>query len=752
MFKKAIFIEVLLLIGVIIFGLALRVENIQEWSNSKSIVLVDEEPIILNRDGYYFMSLAQDLLDGNYNEINEHRYVPERIERPQPPPLLSSMLAFLKRLLPVSLNWIAVTLPVFLSVSLAIPLFSWGKSLAGSFMGLSAATFAISSNYYIYRTQLGWVDTDCLNLVWPFLIAFFFMNFATKQNKTRYIHLLLGLLASYCFTLWWHTAPALTLLLSAFPLMIGLIFFYRPQKQESIVFGAISGLCIFIGLGYMGWAHLAQEAIKKASTLFGFFTNVAGERSFPIPADLITELQPASLESIAQATVGNTPMLIVALLGFVYLFWTHPKKMIFLAPLALLAVLPFFMGRRFIIYLVPICALGLGFLLQLMWDQRKSINPKSIKWVGGIPFAALGLIVYLNVVSTFKYVYWPVEKAEYISFVSDIAQKTPRDAIVWSWWDHGYTMLYWGQRSTIIDGGNPTGHLLMVTSIPYASSNYRMAANFMNFYVAHGIDGMNRIYSFFPGSKQQSLTFAKKLWMSGPKSSKKLLLENNEQHQMKATHKEILEFLFPANKRPIYLAIDPLLTEVSYWWYWLGTWNFNTLNGHHPVYKGFSQIRNDATNGEILKGSSDFRFSMKKGRLDYQFNGRQLYKFFPHISIVQSNVSKRVLFPNTNSMSIDVLLDTGYANITDREISNSVFQKLLMHRDSPLPYFQPVIQKGLHQLWKVEADNAEIELGAGVAPIRDDYPHVLATDSMNSPQHRKGMAPKASVNNPSSVK
>ena len=61
-------------------------------------------------------------------------------------------------------------------------------------------------------------------------------------------------------------------------------------------------------------------------------------------------------------------------------------------------------------------------------------------------------------------------------------------------------------------------------------------------------------------------------------------------------------------------------------------------------------------------------------------------------------------------MSIDVLLDAGYANITDREISKSVFQKLLMHRDSPLPYFQPVIQKGLHQLWKVEADNAEMEL------------------------------------------
>ena len=55
--------ELLALLAIVILGVWVRVDDMALWRQQAELAFVDGLPLLINLDGYYFLSLARDLLE-----------------------------------------------------------------------------------------------------------------------------------------------------------------------------------------------------------------------------------------------------------------------------------------------------------------------------------------------------------------------------------------------------------------------------------------------------------------------------------------------------------------------------------------------------------------------------------------------------------------------------------------------------------------------------------------------------------------
>ena len=189
-------IKFLSFVLIIMVGLLLRLDSLMDWIEQPDLALYYGEPILTTFDGYYYLTLARDLMEGSYAAVDQMRAVPDSPVRPMPPPLMSILAAAVATLTPLSLNWVAVLMPAFLGVLLAFPMYGFGKHFGGVFMGLSTALISLVSPYYVLRSGLGWFDTDCLLVTLVVSANWFLLKFAVEENLRRYGWLAAGFLTS----------------------------------------------------------------------------------------------------------------------------------------------------------------------------------------------------------------------------------------------------------------------------------------------------------------------------------------------------------------------------------------------------------------------------------------------------------------------------------------------------------------------------------------------------------------------------
>lgn len=152
-----------LLLLVLAVSVFMRVHDYPAWRDNPDVFFFDGQPLLLNGDGYHYLRLARDYRDGHYAPVDELRTTPEHPPRPMPAPLLSVLTAALSAFSPLSLDWAAVSLPVVLSLLLAVPLLMLCRQLCiPPFASLIAVLVALNTHWFITRTRLGAFDTDCL--------------------------------------------------------------------------------------------------------------------------------------------------------------------------------------------------------------------------------------------------------------------------------------------------------------------------------------------------------------------------------------------------------------------------------------------------------------------------------------------------------------------------------------------------------------------------------------------------------------
>jgi dolichyl-diphosphooligosaccharide--protein glycosyltransferase len=346
---------VLAIAAVLAAGWYVRLENINEWDAQPKRFFYQEEPLLINLDGYFYLRLARDLSEDHYDPIDELQHFPNTPSRPFPPPLMSVLASWIHSLTSWSFNWIAVVLPALLGPILALPVYGVARLLGGGIpMRITAALMAVLSVHYAKRTMLGFFDTDCMILTFVMGIIYCFMRFALEP-KRRFLFLFLGLGLYGLLLWWWDQAPVVITVIALPPLILAIVFYVRPSRKQWLVLGG-AGVALALALAVFAegvslpgrfLARIIELHNYLSGTQTGYFPNVRIQ---------IAELRLLSIQDIAAETTGSLFVFTVSMVGAGWLLWSKRHVAGFLLIPAILAIFPFFFGARFLIYLAPITA------------------------------------------------------------------------------------------------------------------------------------------------------------------------------------------------------------------------------------------------------------------------------------------------------------------------------------------------------------------------------------------------------------
>lgn len=698
-------------------GITLRLKPMSYWADNPDIYFVDNEPVFASADGYYYLNIAKELQTGSYSSIDTKRAIPDTISRKSSPPLLPVLLHSFSSLLGTSLSWIGLWLPIILSSCLLFPVYLIGKEYGGKLSGIYSLAIVSTAPIYLSRTRLGWLDTDCLNVVLPFFCTYCFMKFGNENSKYRYLYLSSGFLFFFIFLWWWDMSSTAVIILSLSSLFIALVFDFRPKCTEVFLFYII--LAAFVVAYMIIDSSFFAKFINSLTNYMRYFSKTAG--MFPnIGVSIVEQQKLSSLQNL-NTIVPNLWCLIIAVLGTLYLLFKKKSQALYILPMLILGAFSFFYANRFSIFLVPVFALGFGYFFaqlqihvtkkyvitifyiiaaaSLVWSSAESLTQK--------PFAFTG-----NIVKGMKMV-----KAT-----------TPADSVVWSWWDEGHPLVYWSDRATINDGMVHNGERNFYTALPLASSDLRFSANFMQFYVLRGMAGINLFIKETGGDFNTAIAHLKYILSAGPVDGDLYLqtIQFGNTAQADSIIKTI-EFYYPSETKPLYLFLDDWMMKIFRWIYWYGTWNPKTQAGiaSLPILK-----MNDIEYRDQTPLNDTISLDWKKGLLSISgtlksvsvhdilvINGSEsLSKFRKNTSIPKKRIPFEGQFAEivkanemlTDSGSYDLVLDITEQKMTviDSKINNTALFKLYKYGNMEKnAYFQQVEgNSGNSQLWEVRGD------------------------------------------------
>jgi len=688
-------LPLLTLLAIMAIGLIIRLKDLPHyWENPEKYTLNGVYIPRAGEDSYRFLTMARDLIEDKYESVNKMRSVPTYLYRPDIPPLLSGIIFTCFRVTGIPIDVIGAYLPALLGVILALPIFLLGRLLSNSTMGLIAAFMSLISSYYAIRSSFCWLDTDCMNVTFSTFSAYFALRCAVARGWRRVPSLFFLVVTYLLYLWWWDEGTEAVTILTLLPLLPILIFHIRLRRWIVIV-------CIILIVGMAG-GYL--YSIRDSNIFQSIYNHLEGQYQFlsgqqlsnvPNVGKIVVELSRPELKSVVKDTAGNMFSFLICLFGTFWLLFARWRECTVLVSLFILAILTYF-GSRFLIFLTPVVSLGLGFFItQLYSHMRKSKISVIICVVCSL------LCIYPTLKLTLSKNLAMFTHSKVIAAMASF-QKTPKNSVVWATWEIGFALNYWGRRATVIDGSGRThfGMRTVYNTFPLATSDIRLAANFIRFYVKHGQRGIRTTQWFFKKGEQRTFDFIKKVLSAGPVEAKKLLVaEHRELKPGSKKLKQWLRFFYPSKSRPVYLFLDNRITKTFYWWYWHGTYNMRTRVGEEALYTPIPDYLFFHNNRIVSKNKVvvDIEKGMFYGSKNPQSLNEVTVRNETGLQTYQCNQSSQKIFHLLEPKHFGVLMN--------KKASNSTFSQLFLeYRISK--YFEPVkLESPWYQVWGVCADN-----------------------------------------------
>jgi dolichyl-diphosphooligosaccharide--protein glycosyltransferase len=695
---------VLAMAAVLTAGWYVRFENINEWEIQPKRFYYQEDPLLMNLDGYFYLRLARDLSEGRYDPIDRMRRFPDAPARPVPPPLMSVLVSWIHSFTSWSLNWVAVVLPALLGPILALPVYGIARLMGGGIpMRLTAALMAVLSVQYAKRTMIGFFDTDCMILTFVMGIIYCFMRFALEP-KRRLLFLFLGLGLYGLLLWWWDQAPEVSTVIALFPLAYAIVLYFRPSRLQWII---LAGTGTAVALAVVIFGDGTSFAGRFVARILGLYNYVSGAQTgyFPNIRTHIAELRVLSVEDVADESTGSSLVLAAAAVGAGWLFWTRRLFAGFVLVPAVLAIFPFFFGTRFLIFLAPITALGMGFLIDQAWQRRTMLR-----------FPALALVIPLAVlVSAWpafsKMVATPLfpRLLDRIAAVEQVTDAAPEDAVIWTSWSIGYPLMYYARRATIADGQFHDGELLLYSYLPLATDDFRLAANFMQFYVENGRSGIQKIYRSAGDDMPGGIRLLREVLSAGPQEARALLSASLASSRLSPVDglenvDQWLRFFYPSDTPPIHLLLHRRFTT-STKWFLFGSWDLEQRRGTDGLLLPYYGVRE--VEGRI-KGSDGLDFDRLKAPIfNIDRGGKKLFSNVPlsKMLIYTGQGQELIAYDESSRLNFEWTRPGKFGALMDEDMANSVFNQLFIRHAAPSAYFRPIkLGTPSYQVWEVRGD------------------------------------------------
>ena len=686
----------LLVLGVSVF---LRTHEYRVWEENRALHFFENNPLLLNADGYYYLRLAREYRDGEYETVDTLRTTPEYPPRPSPPPLLSVLTVALSSLSSLSLEWTAALLPPLLSLCLLLPFLGlcrqFGLPPLASFV---ASLAALSSPQYLARSSMGFYDTDCL--IVPFALGASVLALACglRRDHWRYLCLLAVAFNAGLFAWWWDPAPEAVALICLVPLLIGAVLYYRPGRREGICAG--SGLALLLLLAFLAvGAESVQTAIDRIQGTFVHGIPGADDR-FPNVRDSISELARPGLRGLIGGTTGLFLTCLLGLAGLIWLAYAQPRRAaVALTVPVFLGLSAFFFGNRALIFWAPLIGIGIGALAALAgrYFERRGSG------LVGFTTAVAALILAPALFTELHRVAPDPTTVNVIRAVPSIREETPEDAVIWTSWDAGYPIMYYTGRRTIADGQFMSGERQVYNSMPLASRDMNFARNFVRFYIEHGMAGPRRIHEL-TGSAETGLRWMRQLLNQSPGEAAADLLELSRATG-RDTGLDSIEacqaFLFPDNREPVFLLLYHAMLQTT--WFRYGSWDIVEESGESFALAPFHRVeRKDDT----FTLAPNLVFDVNEGlsMLDIKFNESKVG--LPLRKIVAYDDTGRLLavkdYEYPRGFHLEWLPHIRYGVVMTENVAESVFNQLFIrHQAEPAYFHRTVARNPAFSLWEV---------------------------------------------------
>jgi dolichyl-phosphooligosaccharide-protein glycotransferase len=364
-------------------------------------------------------------------------------------------------------------LPLIFAALSIIPTFFITRRIAGNMGGFVAALIVAIHPTFLGRTPAGFSDTDAYAVFFPLMIIWLFLeSFTAIKTKNKY---LLGSLAglftgifAFAWVGWWYIFDILIGSLATYFIYLLIKYkgsVFRKLKTKNLIKTAIAYLIssfVFVSI-FSGFSNFANIITGPLSILI--LKEAAHATLWPNVYTTVAELNAVSMTQVISALSGKI-FFGLATLGILLIFFKKRKLQIDIK-YGILLVLWYIAtlatttrGARFIMYMVPVFAVGLGifygkvYTLITNWGSRELDLNKTLLAIGLIIITIASLTPLISATQNAAMHEVPSMNDAWYDALTKIKEESPENAIINSWWDFGHWFKAIGDRAVTFDGAS----------------------------------------------------------------------------------------------------------------------------------------------------------------------------------------------------------------------------------------------------------------------------------------------------------
>ncbi len=342
-----------------------------------------------------------------------------------------------------------------------------GLPVLAAFMGCLAL---LLSPVFLQRGCLGWYDTDPYNYLFPILILGFFFG-AMRQPKLLFRFGLGAGFLTGLYSLFWSGWPFIWLLLSAVCVVSYFLSRFRMEWGEPLC-GKFLLIYIAASLAFLAIAMTPVGFIRSIWDALRILPEYAAHNRSLWPNVFVAVGETKSIDVLKLIYLsGNFAIFILAVTGVVGLLITAWRSQdrslrlnwtawgIITLPLFALALKTERFSLLFSLPLAVWAAYGMEFVMETVSIAVRRMRPNAgwTQWSRNIA-AALVMMIVIPAQVIFAHAVSmkmePIMNDAWFRSLVTLREKTPEDAVVYSWWPPGHFITSVARRAVFTDGAS----------------------------------------------------------------------------------------------------------------------------------------------------------------------------------------------------------------------------------------------------------------------------------------------------------
>ncbi|MBQ7738885.1 MAG: hypothetical protein IJT59_04465 [Desulfovibrionaceae bacterium] len=341
--------------------------------------------------------------------------------------------------------------------------------------------------------------TQAWHSVFPYLIRYNCLLlgalaiFMAKKHKRGLF--LLGALAYAWPTLLgpWASPLALILIIANHPKCRALLRLLTHPIVLTLATLSVLGLTVQGDIYTTILNHINAYVKQSADTKEALAVSLA----YPSVAQSIVEVQDLNFATLLSYFHPWPEAAFLGLMAFGIVVILRPGAL-FLFPLAALALLSTKLGGRMVMFGAPI--IGIGLSLPLYWFLERVVRSKLRgMWAGiltSLLLIAVLILPFIDLIPAMSQ--GPMINRRHAECLRRAQDITPKDALLWVWWDWGYAAHHFAKRQTICDGAQHAGPSLYLPAAVFATDNPRFARQLIRYTAQKGNEAGNVLAGLGP--------------------------------------------------------------------------------------------------------------------------------------------------------------------------------------------------------------------------------------------------------------